>query len=147
MPNTIEQANKVLISFEYENLKKVFILAKNFIFSNRKPYNYLINFIKSKKLLFGKTNSVIYRRIKYLKKYLRKSFKTKVIQYFILFAAVLIIFVSQNNKILKLVGNYWFLNDIITKNHYFLLLIAKTLNRLTSVVVFTKLNILKIFII
>ena len=55
-------------------------------------------------------------------------------------------FVSKNNKTLKLVVNYQFLNDIIIKNRYFLLLIAKALNRLTSAVVFIKLNI-KIFII
>ena len=50
-------------------------------------------------------------------------------------------FVLKNNKILKPVVNYRSLNDIIIKNRYFLLLIAKALDRLTGTVIFTKLNI------
>ena len=72
---------------------------------------------------------------------MRKSFKTKVIRYFILPAAVLIIFVSKNNKTLKLLVNYRSLNNIIIKNCYSLLLITKGFNRLTGAVVFIKLNI------
>ena len=54
-------------------------------------------------------------------------------------------FVSKNNKNLKLVVNYRFLNDIIIKNRYFLLFIAKAFNRLTGAVIFTKLNIKNIY--
>ena len=54
-------------------------------------------------------------------------------------------FVSKNNKTLKLVVNYRFLNDIIIKNRYFLFLIIKVLNRLIGTVVFIKLNIKNIY--
>jgi len=62
------------------------------------------------------------------------------IQYFVNSAEVSVLFILKNKKSLHLYVNYWDLNKIIIKNCHSLLLISETLDHLSEVKMFIKLN-------
>jgi hypothetical protein len=83
--------------------------------------------------------------LKILKKYLNKNLKREYIQYFINPTEISILFILKKDGNLRLCVNYRSLNKIIVKNRYPLLLIGKTLNHLNGAVVYTKLDLKKIY--
>ena len=56
-----------------------------------------------------------------------------------------ILFIFKKDERLRLCVNYKDLNVIIIKNHHFLLLITKTLNRLCEIKRFIKLNLKNVY--
>ena len=83
--------------------------------------------------------------LKTLCEYVNKNLETELIKHSLSAAVSLIMFVSKKNRTLRSVINYKELNKITVKNQYSLLLIIKALDRLSSVKIFSKLNIKDIY--
>ncbi len=80
-----------------------------------------------------------------LKQYLNDILVKEWIKHFINSTDVSILFIFKKNDNLHLCMNYQDLNKIIVKNHYSLSLISETLNKLSKVKQFTKLNLKNIY--
>jgi len=75
-----------------------------------------------------------------LKEYINKNLKRGFIRELTLKAKALVLFVLKKNKGLQLVINYYKLNNVIVKDKYSTLLLAKLNNKLKEAKFFTKLN-------
>jgi len=75
-----------------------------------------------------------------LKEYINKNLKKGFIKKLTLRARALVLFVLKKNKELQLVVNYCRLNNIIIKDKYNILLLAKLNNKLNKAKFFTKLD-------
>ena len=75
-----------------------------------------------------------------LKEYINKNFKRSFIKELTLRAKALILFVLKKDKRLQLVVNYYKLNNVIIKDKYNTLLLAKLNNKLKEAKFFTKLD-------
>ena len=83
--------------------------------------------------------------LKTLCKYVNKNLETELIKHSLSAAVSLMMFVSKKNKTLRSVIDYRELNKITVKNQYSLLLITEVLDRLSSIKIFSKLNIKDIY--
>ena len=75
-----------------------------------------------------------------LKEYINKNLKKGFIRELTLRAKALVLFVLKKDKRLQLVINYRKLNNVIIKDKYSILLLAKLNNKLKRAKFFTKLN-------
>jgi len=75
-----------------------------------------------------------------LKEYINKNLKKGFIKKLTLKAKALILFVLKKDKGLQLVVNYYKLNNVIIKDKYSILLLAKLNNKLNKAKFFTKLD-------
>jgi len=75
-----------------------------------------------------------------LKEYINKNLKRGFIRKLTLRARALVLFVFKKDKGLQLVVNYYKLNNVIIKDRYSTLLLAKLNNRLKGAKFFTKLD-------
>ena len=75
-----------------------------------------------------------------LKEYINKNLKREFIKELTLRAKALVLFVLKKDKRLQLVVNYYKLNNIIVKDRYSTLLLAKLNNKLNKAKFFTKLD-------
>ena len=75
-----------------------------------------------------------------LKEYINKNLKKGFIKELTLRARALVLFVLKKDKGLQLVVDYYKLNNIIVKDKYSILLLAKLNNKLKGAKFFTKLN-------
>ena len=75
-----------------------------------------------------------------LKEYINKNFKRGFIKELTLKAKALVLFVLKKDKRLQLVINYYKLNNVIIKDKYSTLLLAKLNNKLNKAKFFTKLD-------
>jgi len=80
-----------------------------------------------------------------LKQYLNNVLAKEWIKHFVSSTDASILFILKKNDSLHLCMNYWDLNKIIVKNHHSLSLISETLDRLSKVKQFTKLNLKNIY--
>ena len=83
--------------------------------------------------------------LKTLCEYVNKNLETELIKHFSSAMISLMMFISKKNRTLRSVINYRELNKITVKNQYSLLLITEVLDRLSSVKIFSKLNIKDIY--
>ena len=113
--------------------------------SNYELYNYIIDLEKSKALSFNTLYFMSLTELKTLHEYVNKNLKTELIKHSSSAAVSLMIFISKKNRTLRSVINYRELNKITVKNQYSLLLITEVLDRLSSVKIFSKLNIKDIY--
>ena len=79
--------------------------------------------------------------LKTLCEYVNKNLETELIKHSLSAAVSSMMFVSKKNRTLRSVIDYRELNKITVKNQYSLLLITEVLDRLSSVKIFSKLNI------
>jgi len=75
-----------------------------------------------------------------LKEYINKNLKKGFIKELTLRAKALVLFVFKKDSKLQLVVNYCKLNNVIIKDKYSTLLLAKLNNKLKKAKFFTKLN-------
>jgi len=80
-----------------------------------------------------------------LRQYLDNVLAKEWIKHFINSTDTSILFIFKKNDNLHLCINYWNLNKIIIKNHHLLSLISETLNRLSKIKQFIKLNLKNIY--
>ena len=108
-------------------------------------YNHIIDLEKDKAPLFDTLYLILLTELKTLCKYVNKNLKMRLIKYFSSAAASLMMFISKKNRTLRSVINYRELNKITVKNQYSLSLITEALDRLSSVKIFSKLNIKDVY--
>ena len=75
-----------------------------------------------------------------LKEYINKNLKKGFIKELTLRAKALVLFVLKKDSKLQLVVDYYKLNNVIIKDKYSILLLAKLNNKLKKAKFFTKLN-------
>jgi len=80
-----------------------------------------------------------------LRQYLNDVLAKEWIKYFVSSIDAFILFIFQKNDNLHLCMNYQDLNKIIVKNHHSLSLINETLNRLSKIKQFTKLDLKNVY--
>ncbi len=118
----IENAGKLLLHEDHDHA--IEIIAKS-----------------SYKLLYNLSNTELVT----LKQYLNDVLVKEWIKHFISSTDVFILFIFKKNDNFHLCMNYWDLNKITVKNHHSLSLISETLNRLSKVKQFTKLNLKNVY--
>ena len=109
--------------------------------SSYKLYNHVIDLEKSKALSFDALYFISLTELKTLYEYVNKNLKTELIKHSLSAAVLSMMFVSKKNRTLRSVIDYRELNKITVKNQYSLLLITEALDRLSSIKIFSKLNI------
>ncbi len=95
----------------------------------------------SYKLLYNLLNT----ELVILKQYLDDVLAKEWIKHFVSSTDAFILFILKKNDSLHLCMNYWDLNKIIVKNHHSSSLISETLDRLSKVKQFTKLNLKNVY--
>ncbi len=80
-----------------------------------------------------------------LRQYLDDVLAKEWIKHFVSSTDASILFILKKNDSLHLCVNYWDLNKITVKNHHSLSLISETLDRLSRVKQFTKLNLKNVY--
>ncbi len=80
-----------------------------------------------------------------LRQYLNDVLAKEWIKHFVSLTDMFILFIFKKNDSLHLCMNYWNLNKITVKNRHLLSLISETLDRLSKVKQFTKLNLKNIY--
>ena len=129
------------ISLLYSDLQNIFEQAEITQLSSYELYNHVIDLEKGKALLFDTLYLMFLTELKTLCKYVNKNLKTELIKHSSSAAVSLMMFIPKKNRTLRPVINYRELNKITVKNQYSLLLITEVLDRLSSVKIFSKLNI------
>jgi len=84
-------------------------------------------------------------KFKEFRRYIDNTITRKIIRLLISLLKALIIFILKKDGILRLYVNYKSLNVIIKRNKYLFPLIMETLNRLSGVKRFIKLNLIKAY--
>jgi len=108
-------------------------------------YNYKIILKFDKQLIFNLLYKILLDKLKYLRKYLDKHLFKKFIHASFLSAIISVLFAKKSGDGLHFCVNYQALNKIIIKNCYLISLIQETLNYLSKVCYYTKLDIIAIF--
>jgi len=88
---------------------------------------------------------ILVPKLRVIKKYLNKYFNKGFIRPNTLLVAAPILLVRKPRGGIRIYVNYYKLNNIIVKNKYLILLIRETLNLLSRVKYYTKLNITTAF--
>ena len=133
------------ISLLYSNLQDIFEQAEMTQLSSHEFYNHVIDLEKDKALLFDTLYLMFSTELKTLCEYVNKNLKTGLIKHSLSAAASPMMFIPKKDRILRPVIDYRELNKITVKNQYSLLLIMKVLDRLSSIKIFSKLNIKDIY--
>ena len=133
------------ISVQYSDLQNVFEQAEKTQLSNHRFYDHIIDLEEGKALSFNVLYSMSSTELKILCEYINKNLETELIRHFSSAAASSMMFVSKKDETLRSVINYRELNKITVKNQYSLSLITETLDRLSRVKIFSKLNIKDVY--
>ena len=110
-----------------------------------KPYDHEIKFIKNKQPGYGLLYSISQKEFQVFKKFLDENLAKGFIRASSFPTATPVLFVKKPGKGFRLCVNYKTFNAITVKYKYPLLLIQKTLDRLTKTKYFTKLDIVAAF--
>ena len=113
---------------EYHDFADIFQAAEKQSLPERGLHNHAIDLKLKQQPLFRKLYSMFSAELNVLKVYLDDTIKAGIVHKSISSAASPIIFVLKSDSSLQLVINYRYLNNIIIKNHYSLLLISDMLN-------------------
>ncbi len=135
----------MLISNKYHNFLDVFSCELMNILSERRLYDHKIQLQKSKTSIFESLYDMSQDELRVLKKYLKNNLIKDFIQVSSSFAISSILFVKKSSEELRFCVNYRDLNIMTVKNQYSLSLIQKTLNRLTKIKYYIKLDIIAVF--
>jgi len=116
--------------FSEENVNKLL---------SHQDHDYVIK-TKKHKLLYDSLYNLSEAELQVFREYLDNILVKKWIQHSVSSAETSVLFVSKNEENLYLCIDYRDLNEITVKNHHSLLLINETLNHLSEVKMFIKLN-------
>ena len=133
------------ISVQYSDLQNVFEQAEKTQLSNHRFYDHIIDLEEGKALSFNVLYSMSSTELKILCEYINKNLKTELIRHFSSAAVSPMMFISKKDETLRSVIDYRELNKITVKNQYSLSLITETLDRLSRVKIFSKLNIKDVY--
>ena len=131
---------------KFHDLKKVFDRSKIFQFPPHRFYDHKIELKDSQSQML---KSCVYQmsisKLIKTKKYLKKNFKKKFINFNIAFYVSSILFAAKFNESFRFCVDYRKLNVIIKKNRYSISFIEETLVRIMNCKYLTKLNIIAVF--
>ncbi len=111
----------------------------------RRLYDHKIQLQKSKTSIFEPLYDMSQDELRILKKYLKNNLIKDFIQVSSSLAISSILFVKKPSEELRFCVNYRSLNVMTVKNRYSLLLIRETLDRLTKIKYYIKLDIIAVF--
>jgi len=134
-----------LLLFEYHDFLDVFSRELTNTLSERRLYDHKIQLQKSKTSIFESLYDMSQDELRVLKKYLKNNLIKDFIQVSSSFAISLILFVKKSSEELRFCVNYQDLNIMTVKNRYSLFLIQETLDRLTKIKYYIKLDIIAVF--
>ncbi len=135
----------MLLLFEYHDFLDVFSCELMNTLSERRLYNHKIQLQKSKTSIFKSLYDMSQDELRVLKKYLKNNLIKDFIQVSSFFAISSILFVKKSSEELRFCVNYRDLNVMTVKNRYSLPLIRETLDRLTKIKYYIKLDIIAVF--
>jgi len=134
-----------LLFLEYHDFLDVFSCELIIILSERRLYDHKIQLQKSKTSIFESLYDMSQDELRVLKKYLKNNLIKDFIQVSSFFAISSILFVKKSSEELRFCVNYRDLNVMTVKNRYSLPLIRETLDRLTKIKYYIKLDIIAVF--
>jgi len=134
-----------LLFFKYHNFFNVFSCKLMNILSEQHFYDHKIQLQKSKTFIFEFLYDMFQNELQILKKYLKNNLIKDFIQVSSFLAISSILFVKKSSEELRFCVNYQDLNIMIVKNWYSLLFIQETLNQLTKIKYYIKLDIIAVF--
>ena len=143
--NSLQYDNKYnnvynILPSEYHKFANIFKAAEKQSLSEKNSHDHAIGLKLSQQLSFKKLYSMFSVKLNVLKAYLNDIIKADIICKLISSAASPVMFILKSDSSLQLIIDYKYLNNIIIKNCYSLLLISDMLNCLQSTQKFTKLN-------
>jgi len=134
-----------LLLFEYHNFLNVFSRELMNTLSERHFYDHKIQLQKSKTSIFESLYDMSQDELRILKKYLKNNLIKDFIQVSSFLAISSILFVKKSSEELRFCVNYRSLNVMTVKNRYSLSFIRETLDRLTKIKYYIKLDIIAVF--
>ncbi len=142
MNNVMSHITNVLetqtLLIELKKYEDVFLTESADKLSLHEDYDHAIEITaeSSYKSLYNLSNT----ELTILRQYLNDVLAKEWIKHFVSSTNAFILFIFKKNDSFHLCISYWDLNKITVKNHHSLSLISETLNRLSQVKQFTKLN-------
>ncbi len=130
---------------EYHDFLDVFSCELTDTLSERRSYDHKIQLQKSKTSTSEPLYDMSQDELRILKKYLKNNLIKDFIQVSSSLAISSILFVKKSSEELRFCVNYRSLNVMTVKNRYSLLLIRETLDRLTKIKYYIKLDIIAVF--
>ena len=125
---------------------KAFMKQDANILPNHRSENYKIKLLKGKQALFMQNyKSLSEQKIEIMKKYINEHLGKSLFRPSLSVAAALVLLMRKLDGKLRFCMDYRTLNEITVKNRYPILLIKKTLKKLSNAAHFTKLNIIYAF--
>ncbi len=134
-----------LLSLKYHDFLDVFSRELMNTLPERRFYDHKIQLQKGKTSTFEPLYDMSQDELQVLKKYLKNNLIKDFIQVSSFLAISLILFVKKPSEELRFCVNYRSLNVMTVKNRYSLLLIQETLDRLTKIKYYIKLDIIAVF--
>ena len=134
-----------MFSFKLKSYENCFDSKNAEMFLTHENENHVIDLKFEKESSYDSFYALSKKELQVLRNYLLKNLALNRIREFFNLVETLMLFVFKKNENLRLCVNYRSLNVVIIKNKCFFLLIEKTLNRLMSVVYFTKLDFKNIY--
>jgi hypothetical protein len=133
---------KQMVSKEYHKYSKVFSEIDSHRLSQHRPWDHAID-LKPDALetLKSKVYPIPYNEQGVLDKFIEEQLAKGYIVPFKSPMASPVFFVKKKNSELRLIQDYWKLNNITIKNRYSLPLAADIINRLQNAKIFTKFNV------
>jgi len=134
-----------LLSLKYHDFLDVFSRELTNTLSERRLYDHKIQLQKSKTSIFESLYDMSQDELRILKKYLKNNLIKDFIQVSSFLAISSILFVKKSSEELRFCVNYRDLNVMTVKNQYSLSFIRETLDRLTKIKYYIKLDIIAVF--
>ena len=136
---------KIEISKKWQHIEKSF--KKNLVYELSKHdfSDYVIDLEKEAQFLYDFIYFLFELKLKVFKAYIKKHLTNNFIRLFKSLINALILFVKKKNDNFRLCVNYRGFNQLTIKNRYFLLLIEKSLDRFSRVIVYSKFDIILIY--
>ncbi len=134
-----------ILSFKYFKFLNVFFKKNVDILSLHQAHDYVIHFKKDAQFSVFALYDMNHDEILELHHYLNENLSKNFIQVSHSQIIISVLFIKKLEEELCFCVNYWDLNAITIKNWYSLSLISETLNHLSWVKIFIKLNIISAF--
>ncbi len=138
--NALETQTSLIELKEYED---VFSIKNADKLSLHEDHNHAIEIITES--LYESLYNLLNTELMTLKQYLNNVLAKEWIKHFVSSTDASILFIFKKNDSFYLCINYWDLNKITVKNHHLLSLISETLDKLSRIKQFTKLNLKNIY--
>ncbi len=136
---------KVKLSLKYQNFLNIFDRAQADKLSSHHSYDHKIEFTSDATFSCCWAYWMSFWKLQKVKKYLNENFFKEFITSSKASYFSFVLFALEANEDLRFCVDYWKLNAIIKRNHYFLLLINEVIDKIVDCKHLTRLNIILTF--